>query len=447
MDGRIWVDSEEGKGSTFHVEVGFELGVSPSERPAAVRLPPVRILVVDDNAINRRILTEQLVRWGAEPHAVESGKAALDVLSGAARAKHPFEIVLLDMQMPDMDGLTVAECIQQRPELVDTAIAILSSSAVRGEAARLRERGVGASLSKPFRNEELYRLIADLLDPDGRVSRVEAAGHTRVQPVEPPTPPASRPQKVLVVEDNPVNQRLAVALLAKRQHQTTVVETGGQVLEALARESFDLILMDLQMPGMGGLEATAVIRANEQKHGGHVRIIAMTAHAMPGDRERCLAAGMDDYLTKPIDARKLYALIEAGLAVDPEEPQPSVATAAAFDRAEVLRRLEGDDQLLREVIDLFIQDSASLIDKLRRAVERKDAAEVCAAAHRLKGSASNLAAGPVTEAARALEVIGERGTLALAEAMPAWQRLKLESDRLAVALRATQKESATKGHV
>ena len=168
-------------------------------------------------------------------------------------------------------------------------------------------------------------------------------------------PPAGR-RRCSIAEDNPVNQRLAVALLAKRQHQTTVVETGGQVLEALARESFDLILMDLQMPGMGGLEATTAIRANEQKHGGTSRIIAMTAHAMPGDRERCLAAGMDDYLTKPIDARKLYALIEAGLApVPPEEPQPSVDTAAAFDRAEVLRRLEGDDELLREVIDLFIR--------------------------------------------------------------------------------------------
>ena len=449
MNGRIWVESEDGKGSTFHVEVGFELGVSPAERPAAFRLPPVRILIVDDNAINRRILTEQLVRWGAEPHAVESGQAALDVLSAAARARRPFEITLLDMHMPDMDGLTVAEAIQHRSELVDTAIAILTSSAVPGEAARLRERGVEACLSKPFRNEELYRLIADLLDPDGRVSRVEAAGHTRLRHAEEAaSPAANRPQKVLVAEDNPVNQRLAVALLAKRGHQATVVESGQQALEALARESFDLMLMDIQMPGMGGLEATSVIRANEQQHGGHIRIIAMTAHAMPGDREKCLAAGMDDYLTKPIDARKLYALIDAGAVVlPPAAVEAPINVEAAFDRVEVLRRLEGDDQLLREVIDLFIQDSASLVDRLRKAVERNDAADVRAAAHRLKGAASNLAAGPVTDAARALEVIGEQGTLE--EAMPAWQHLKREADRLAAALRARQKESVgqTKGHV
>ena len=443
MGGRIWVESEAGHGSTFHVEVGFELAESPAELPAPFRLPPVRLLIVDDNAINRRILSEQLTRWGAEPHAVNSGKAALDVLSAAARARRPFEIVLLDMHMPDMDGLTVAQNIQQRSELVDTAIAILSSSAVPGEATRLREHGVEACLSKPFRNEELFRLIADLLDPEGRMSRAEAASHAVARRIEAPRPSVGTPRKILIAEDNPVNQRLAVALLAKRGHQTTVVETGQQALEALAREPFDLILMDLQMPGMGGLEATGHIREGERQHGAHIRIVAMTAHAMPGDREKCLAAGMDDYLTKPIDARKLYALIDAGSVPADRPAQP---TAAPFDRAEVLDRLEGDEQLLREVIELFIQDSGGLIDRLRTAVDANDAAEVRAAAHRLKGAASNLAAGPVTDAARALEVIGERGTLS--GAMPAWRRLKDEADRLVVALRAqTEPAGQTRGHV
>jgi signal transduction histidine kinase/CheY-like chemotaxis protein len=447
MGGRIWVESEEGRGSTFHVEVGFELGEAPAERPAPFRLPPVRLLIVDDNAINRRILSEQLTRWGAEPHAVDSGKAALAVLSVAARARRPFEIVLLDMQMPDMDGLTVAHSIQERPELVDTAIAILSSSAVPGEAARLREHGVEACLSKPFRNEELFRLIADLLDPEGRVSRAEAARHSTTRQTAVSAAPVSPARKILVAEDNAVNQRLAVALLAKRGHQTTVVETGQQALEALAREPFDLILMDLQMPGMGGLEATSRIRADERRHGGHVRIIAMTAHAMPGDREKCLAAGMDDYLTKPIDARKLYALVDGGPAtLSVDRTDRGTATDAPFDRAEVLGRLEGDDQLLREVIDLFVQDSVALLDRLRRAVEANDAAEVRAAAHRLKGAASNLAAGPVTDAARALELVAEQGTLS--EAMPAWQRLKHEADRLVVALRAqTEPAGQTRGQV
>jgi two-component system sensor histidine kinase/response regulator len=443
MGGRIWVESQEGKGSTFHVEVSFDIGETPMEGPVAFRLPPVRILIVDDNAINRRILTEQLVRWGAEPHAVENGRAALDVLSGAARARRPFEIVLLDMHMPDMDGLTVAEQIQHRPELANTAIAMLSSSAVPGESARLREHGVEACLSKPFRNEELFRLIADLLDPDGRISRTQSADHTTVRqaPSEPSVPPAARTQKVLVAEDNPVNQRLAVALLHKRGHQVVVVETGQQAFDAVMREPFDLVLMDLQMPVMGGLEATGLIRAQEQTTGTHSRIVAMTAHAMPGDRERCLAAGMDDYLTKPIDAKKLYALIDASAATIPPGTQPGAEdVTSAFDRAEVLRRLEGDEQLLREVAELFIQDCASLIERLREAVERRDAAELRGAAHRLKGAASNLAAGPVTEAARALEMIAERGRLS--EAMPAWEHLQREGERLVAALRSALKEPA-----
>jgi CheY-like chemotaxis protein len=293
----------------------------------------------------------------------------------------------------------------------------------------------------------LFRLIADLLDPEGRISRAEAAGHSTVRQIAAPLPPGARPQKILVAEDNPVNQRLAVALLAKRGHRTMVVETGQQALEALAREPFDAVLMDLQMPGMGGLEATGIIRFNERQHGGHIRIIAMTAHAMPGDREKCLAAGMDEYLTKPIDARKLYALIDAEATARPAaSSEVAAASSEAFDRAEVLRRLEGDEQLLREVVELFIQDSAGLIDRLRSAVQANDAAEVRAAAHRLKGAASNLAATPVTEAARALELIGEQGTVS--EAMPAWQRLKHEADRLVVALRAVQTEPAgqTRGH-
>jgi CheY-like chemotaxis protein len=430
MGGRIWLDSEAGRGSTFHVEVTFEIGRAPAQT-APHRLPPVRILIVDDNYINRRILTEQLMRWGAEPHAVEHGRAALDVLSVAARSKRPFPIVLLDMNMPGMDGLDVAGQIKRRPELRDTAIAILTSSAMPGEMSRLREKGVGACLSKPFRNEELYRAIEGLLDPDREVAPSPAALPA------PPVSVASRSLHVLVAEDNLVNQRLAVALLAKRGHRATVAGTGREVLAALDRDVFDLVLMDIQMPEMGGLEATAEIRARERTRGGHLRIVAMTAHAMPGDRERCLAAGMDDYLTKPIDTRRLYAAIDGG---DPAKAGTSVEEAPAFDREQVLRRLDGDEQLLAEVVELFLADSSTLVEAIRSAIERDDVKDVRAASHRLKGAASNLAAAALTEAARAIEVVAESGRLG--EALPVWRRLKREADRLETALRATQSEAA-----
>jgi signal transduction histidine kinase/DNA-binding response OmpR family regulator/HPt (histidine-containing phosphotransfer) domain-containing protein len=439
MGGRIWLESEEGRGSTFHVEIAFDVGASPETRPTPRRLPPARVLIVDDNYINRRILTEQLMRWGAEPHAVEHGRAALEVLSAAARARRPFPVVLLDMHMPEMDGLSVADEIHRRPELAGTAMAILSSSARAGEAERFRDRGVDACLSKPFRSEELYRVVEQLLDPagaaarDGSVATPAAVEAATIAPAIVPSPPsAEKTRRVLVAEDNQVNQRLAVALLSKRGHRATVVGSGREALEALGRESFDLILMDLQMPDMGGLEATSVIRAREHATGDHIRIIAMTAHAMPGDRERCLAAGMDDYLTKPIDARRLYQLIDGDAEADAPGP------VAIFDRDGMLKRLDGDEALLREVIDLFLQDCAVLTDSIEQAVRRGDARDILAAAHRLKGAASNLAAPALTEAARALEIIGERGLVS--EAMPAWQRLSAEADRLLGVLRSAKNE-------
>jgi two-component system sensor histidine kinase/response regulator len=428
MQGAIWLESEVGRGSTFHVEVGFALGEAPPERATHDRLPPARILIVDDNYINRRILTEQLMRWGADPHAVEHGRAALDVLGAAAKSGQPYPVVLLDMHMPEMDGLGVARAIRERPELGATAIAILTSSAVPGEAERLREHGIAVCLSKPFRNEQLFRAVLSMCDA-GRTAG--APMPVALAPVARVTPSA-RPQKVLVAEDNPVNQRLAVALLEKRGHQVAVAATGQEALAAIEREPFDVVLMDLQMPGMGGLEATAAVRAHERDRGGHLRIIAMTAHAMPGDREKCLKAGMDDYLTKPIDARRLYALIDQ--VAGPVGASAPDRTLSAFDRDDVVRRLDGDEQLFHEVVGLFLADSPMLIETIRAAIERGDVREVRAAAHRLKGAASNLAATPLADAARDLETIGESG--GLNGARTAWTTLKDEAEKLDHALRA-----------
>jgi CheY-like chemotaxis protein/HPt (histidine-containing phosphotransfer) domain-containing protein len=284
-------------------------------------------------------------------------------------------------------------------------------------------------LSKPFRNEELFRAMVSLIDP---------GASTSIAPPEAPAPSPAEAQAaaaglhVLVAEDNAVNQRLAVALLTKRGHRTSVVESGHEVLAAMERERFDLILMDLQMPGMGGLEATAAIRARERQRGGHVRIIAMTAHAMPGDREKCLEVGMDDYLTKPIDSRRLFAALDEVVAS--RSAAEAEADLLTFDRADLLRRLDGDDELMHDVIDLYLQDSPRLVDDIGAAIAANDAKAVRATAHRLKGAAGNLAATKLAEIAYDLELMGERD--ALVDAPSRWRDLQAEAARVKAALEA-----------
>jgi len=260
------------------------------------------VLIVDDNPVNRRILHAQLTRWHMRPTAVESGLAALDALAAAARAGAPFGLVLLDANMPHLDGFGVAERIRAQADLPRATIMMLSSSGQYGDAARCRGLGIAAYLTKPIQAADLHDAICRVLDR----SRPEALASSGGQAPE----RATRPLSILLAEDNVVNQRVAVGLLAKRGHQVTVATTGVEALAAFERRAFDVVLMDVQMPEMGGLEATAEIRRRERQGGARVRIVAMTAHAMNGDRERCLAAGMDDYLSKPIDPRLLFAAVE-----------------------------------------------------------------------------------------------------------------------------------------
>ena len=267
--------------------------------------------------------TAQLTRWGTKPTAVASGQAALDAMSAATTAGRPFVLVLLDVNMPDLDGFQVAEQIALRPELAGSTIMMLSSSGHHTETARCRELGVSAYLTKPIQAADLHAAICRVLSPTS-----EAPPAAR-----PPTPPpaghAVRPLRVLLAEDNVVNQRVAVGLMQKRGHVVTVANTGVEALAALDREAFDIVLMDVQMPEMGGLDATIAIRTREKGTGQHLRIVAMTAHAMHGDRERCLAAGMDGYLSKPIDPVLLHAILEQDPPVNRPPTQADRATSPA----------------------------------------------------------------------------------------------------------------------
>ncbi len=429
MGGRIWVDSEPGAGSTFHVQVELQRA-EPLVRTGPMHIPPVPVLVVDDNAINRRILVEHLTRWGARPAAVDGGPAALAAMTAAEADGKPFALVLLDMNMPQLDGLGVAAAIGARPELSGTPIAMLTSSGAVGDAAKCRDPGIRACLSKPFRSDDLFVLVADLLSPERARPAPPAPEPARDAVTPAPATPVS-PRRVLLAEDNVVNQRLAVGLLARRGHQVTVVDSGGDALVACGREAFDVILMDLQMPGMGGIEAAVAIRERERAAGGHVRIVAMTAHAMPGDRERCLAAGMDGYLTKPVASAALFEMVETG-----DRARPADTMAAVFQPDEVLRRLDGDEQLLADVIALFLDNSVELLAAIRAALDAGDVQALRSAAHRLKGSASNLTTAGVVEVARRLEAVADRG--AIDEARALWPALEEETRRLTEALRQHQ---------
>ena len=346
MGGRIWVESETGVGSTFHFTASFPTADVGRELLAPQPdLAQVAVIVVDDNAVNRRMLHGQLTRWHMQPTVVENGAAALEALQTAADAGRPFSLVLLDANMPELDGFAVAERIQSRPELAGATVMMLTSSGRYGDASRCRKLGVSAYLTKPIESAALHEAICRALDGAADARRVE-------RPVRAPSVTAPRSLAVLLAEDNLVNQRVAIGLLQKRGHAVTVAGNGLEALAALERGHFDVVLMDLQMPGMGGIEATAEIRRREQATGAHLRIIATTAHAMSGDHERCLAAGMDGYVSKPIEPALLFAAVEQDDGWIETAPVAPSAGTPGLDRARLLQWLDGDESLLAEMIVL-----------------------------------------------------------------------------------------------
>ena len=306
MGGRIWVESILGQGSSFHFTASLAIGTGLAERldESPGTLTNLPVLVVDDHPTNRRVLEAMLTSRGLRPTVAASGEDALQCLLDNP---HPFGIILVDCQMPGMDGFTFAEKLPHSDVAAgDARVIMLASAGLRGDAARCRELGVAAYLTKPISESELFEAMARVIGTPRGQPHVPLL--TRHQLRE-----SARKLNVLLAEDNPVNQKVATRLLEKQGHQVTLADNGLRALAAFTQQKFDVVFMDVQMPEMDGFEATAAIRAEEVRSGNHVRIVAMTAHAMQGDRERCLAAGMDDYIAKPIKAQELMILL-AGIA-------------------------------------------------------------------------------------------------------------------------------------
>jgi two-component system, sensor histidine kinase and response regulator len=310
MGGRVWVESEPGKGSAFHFTASFGWGkvpTPPMPAPESVDLRNLPVLVVDDNATNRRMLEGVLLGWSMTPFLAEGGHEALAMLQQAKESGKPFPLVLTDMQMSGMNGFTLAERIKENPTLAGVTIMMLTSSGRRGDAARSRELGIAAYLTKPINRSDLREAILTALGTRPR-EKDRTTLVTRHSLRE-----ARRNLRILLAEDNAVNQTLVVRLLEKRGHTAVVANNGREaltILEESAPGGFDLVLMDVQMPEMDGFETAAAIREKEKSTGQHLPIIALTPHAMKGDRDRCLAAGMDGYISKPIRPEELFQVID-----------------------------------------------------------------------------------------------------------------------------------------
>src|SRR5579863_557123 len=426
MGGEIWVESEPGAGSTFHLRIRFGIarGDGGSERifePAA--LAGSSVLVVDDNQTSRFILAEMLAHWGMRPEAVEGAKTAMQSLRRAGMASRPFKVVITDLHMPDMDGFALAEKIRSTREFNSIPVLMLSSGARGDEAARCRQMGIAAYLTKPVRPSELLDALLDALAKNGETRESFPAAQR-------PVPEGRKGLKILVAEDNLVNRTLAMRLLEKHGHTIVVAENGREALEVLEREKVDAVLMDLQMPEMDGFEAIRTVREREKTTGGHLPIIALTAYAMKGDRERCLEAGADDYVTKPIRPPDLFAALDRVASAFVPEVMETLAKAAApvMDAEAALESVEGDRDLLEEIGRLFQSECPRMVAEIREALKARDARLLEHSSHTLKGSSANVGGCLVSQAAAELEMQARSGDLGPANEQV--ERLAGETERL-----------------
>jgi CheY-like chemotaxis protein len=438
MGGRIWVESEVGRGSRFHWAVRLDLAdheplEPPPPEPAS--LHGIRVLVVDDNATNRRILQEVLRSWQMVPTTAPNAAEAMRLLLGAQQEGEPYPLVLSDAHMPRVDGFMLAEQIKKDSAMGSTVVMMLTSGDRPDDTQRCEELGISAYLLKPIKQSELLEAIESALGitvPKAE-SLAAAAAPRRLPSLH-----------ILLAEDSLVNQKLAVALLEGSGHRVAVAHNGREAIAALDTEKFDMLLMDVQMPEMDGLEAAGKIRARERHTGGHVPIIAMTAHALKGDRERCLAAGMDGYISKPIHVGELFDAIDGLFAVPTElveQPPAEMAGRTIVDWQEALQAVRGSPQVLSTVLNAEVVELPRLMEAIRQAIADNDAKALQAAIHSLKGALRYLGKTMAFEELVRLENMGQDGSPA--GAAPALVTLEAEILRVVQVLQEHLQANAT----
>ena len=425
MGGQLEVESELGQGSTFYFTCEFRRAHDLPAVPEAAfeTLHQLPVLVIDDNCTNRTICEEILTSWGMKAKSAASGQMGLDEFDQALQTDAPYRLALVDVMMPGMDGFEVVRRLRQRPGAQSLPVIILSSANRPEDKAHAKELCVSRCMTKPVTQSHLFDAITSALG-------TARADERPTDSLTAERPAGFVPQKILLAEDGAVNRKVAIGLLQKRGHEVTAVENGRLAVEALQKGDYDVILMDVQMPVLDGFAATTAIRQQEAGTGRHIPIIAITAHAMKGDKQRCLDAGMDDYVSKPFRPQELFAAVEGVASVRTAEQGEGSQTddaggsmffrsavhaaaekAGSFDRDRALANVGGSAELLVEMIDLFAVEGPKQMDDIEAAYVSGDHEAIMRAVHTLKGSVALFAADDATEAARRIEFMGREGQL------------------------------------